>query len=146
MPNSIKQIGSHAFSACFKYDSVLIPKNIERIDISAFFNTKIISIYVDSDNKFYDSRDNCNAIIETCSNKLITGCVNTVIPKSVRIVDISGFANYELKQIKIPETVEKIEMTFEGLGFLEKIFVPANKKAYFMSQLSSYFWDALDVY
>ena len=41
-------------------------------------------IVVEEGNPKYDSREGCNAIIETATNKLICGCKSTVIPASVK--------------------------------------------------------------
>jgi hypothetical protein len=49
-------------------------------------------ITVDPSNPKYDSRDNCNAIIETATNKLIVGCKNTKIPSSVTEVAEDAFS------------------------------------------------------
>jgi hypothetical protein len=43
----------------------------------------LTSITVSKDNKVYDSREDCNAIIHTSSNILICKCTNTIIPPSV---------------------------------------------------------------
>ncbi|MBQ5474847.1 MAG: leucine-rich repeat protein, partial [Lachnospiraceae bacterium] len=48
---------------------------------------------VDIDNPKYDSRDNCNAIIETSSNQLIVGCKNTIIPNTVTTIGTYAFSN-----------------------------------------------------
>lgn len=145
IPDSVKSIGYNSFYSCFNYNSILIPKGVESIDIHAFKNIDIISIYVNEDNRYYDSRDNCNAIIETNSNKLIVGCINSVIPDSVKVVDMRAFYYCGVKQVRIPDTVERIEMEYLGTS-LEKIYVPANKKSYFMNQISSNYWDILDVF
>ena len=49
------------------------------------------SIEVNSGNKVYDSRNNCNAIIETATNKLILGCKSTIIPNSVTSIGYYAF-------------------------------------------------------
>ena len=64
---------------------------------------------VESGNATYDSRDNCNAIIETASNTLIASCKNTIIPNSV--TSIGDYAFYEcfgLTDITIPNSVTSI--------------------------------------
>ena len=66
-------------------------------------------IIVNEENGKYDSRDGCNAIIETSSNRLIYGCKNTVIPNSVK--SISDYAFYGctgLTSLNIPEEVDLI--------------------------------------
>ena len=67
------------------------------------------SITVDSNNPAYDSRDNCNALIETASNTLMAGCQNTVIPTSVTSIGKSAFHQCStLTSITIPRNVVRI--------------------------------------
>jgi hypothetical protein len=67
------------------------------------------SIIVDSENKVYDSRNNCNAIIETSTNTLILGCKNTIIPQSVTSIgDYAFFGCSGLTSITIPSSVISI--------------------------------------
>ncbi len=67
-------------------------------------------IVVDEANTVYDSRDNCNAIIETATNKLILGCVNTKIPNTVTSIGSYAFAHCEnVGKIVIPDSVVSIE-------------------------------------
>ena len=64
---------------------------------------------VDPENPYYDSRNNCNAIIETSSNKLLYGCRNSIIPDD--ITSIEGFAFVcctSLTSITIPSSVTSI--------------------------------------
>ena len=49
------------------------------------------SVIVENGNTVYDSRDNCNAIIETATNTLIAGCKNTTIPNSVTSIGDDAF-------------------------------------------------------
>ena len=67
------------------------------------------SIIVESGNPIYDSRNNCNAIIETSSNTLIEGCRNTVIPNSVTAIGDNAFYEcYYLVNLLIPNSVTSI--------------------------------------
>ena len=64
--------------------SVTIPNSVTEIDNEAFSDCSgLTSIKVVGGNSVYDSRENCNAIIETATNTLIRGCKNTIIPNSV---------------------------------------------------------------
>lgn len=64
-------------------------------------------ITVDPENPIYDSRENCNAIIETATNTLIAGCCNTTIPSSVSTIYDTAFARspYEMETLVIPSTI-----------------------------------------
>lgn len=67
------------------------------------------SITVDSNNSTYDSRDNCNALIETATNTLLLGCSNSTIPNSVTNIYDRAFQNCTgLTTITIPNSVTTI--------------------------------------
>ena len=72
IPNSVTSIGVGAFLGCSSLTSITIGNGVKSIVESAFRNcTGLNSIVVESDNTKYDSRNNCNAIIETATNTLI---------------------------------------------------------------------------
>ena len=77
-------------------------------------------------NAKYDSRNGCNAIIETSSNTLIAGCSSTVIPESVTSIGDQAFYNCSsLTSIAIPESVTSIgDWAFSGCGSLTSITIP----------------------
>ena len=69
----------------------------------------LTSIAVERENSVYDSRDNCNAIIETTTNTLITGCKNTTILNSVTSIDNYAFYKCtDLTEVTIPNSVTLI--------------------------------------
>ena len=93
IPNSVTSIGNGAFYNCTGLTSIVIPNSVTSIGDYAFYECKgLTSIKVENGNSVYDSRDNCNAIIETATNTLIAGCQNTIIPNSV--TSIGGYAFY----------------------------------------------------
>lgn len=110
LPSSLLNIGESSFSNSGLV-SIVIPKNVEHIDNAAFYGCKLLeSIIVDKDNSKFDSRNNCNAIIETASNKLLFGCKNTVIPPTVEIIGESAFQEHdEITTFVIPEGIVEIE-------------------------------------
>ena len=80
-------IGTEAFTYYIELKSINIPASVTEIGLSPFAGcSSLETIIVDAKNKVYDSRDNCNAIIETASNTLIQGCPNTTIPNTVIII------------------------------------------------------------
>ena len=109
IPNSVTEIGTYSFDGCSSLTSITIPKNVTKIAGSFGNNSSLSSIVVEEGNSVYDSRDNCNAIIETKTNTLFVGCKNTIIPNSVTIIGTSSFARCNsLTNITIPNGVTQI--------------------------------------
>ena len=81
---------------------------------------------VESDNSYFDSRDNCNAIIESSTNKLIVGCMNTNIPNGVSSIGDNAFKEcFGLTSITIPNSVTSIgNNAFEKCYGLTSIIIP----------------------
>lgn len=132
IPDTVTRIGSAAFHCCSNLSDVVIPESVNEIDGCAFWEcpkirnifipksvtkiggaitTSAETIKVDPENPVYDSRDDCNAIIETNTNTLIDGCCGTIIPNSVTKIAASAFqfCLHLPHNFKIPDSVREIE-------------------------------------
>ena len=110
--NSLASIGSIAFYGCTNLPSINIPVSVSSIGVDVFGNcTKLGHIAVASGNTVYDSRNNCNAIIETASNKLVAGCKNTVIPNTVTVIGNRAFYSCTVLSgtLDLPNSITTIE-------------------------------------
>lgn len=141
IPEGVAQIGRAAFEGCTGVTSVNIPSTVKAIVNSCFEGcTSLTSLSVADGNPVYDSRNNCNAIIETYVEKkqgetvthykLVAGCKSTVIPDGVTEIGTSAFANCTgLTDIAIPASVTVIGVSaFQNTG-LTSIVIPESVTA-----------------
>ncbi len=133
LPNTLKTINDHAFAFCNGLSEIIIPNSVTTIGRYVFWNCTALrrvfigsgvqsidqyliescydveSLEVHPDNPYFDSREGCNAIIETATNSLIVGCKNTVFPST--ITEIGHEAFYEgtgPEHVVIPNSVTKV--------------------------------------
>lgn len=127
IPNSVNSIGAYAFSDCSALTSIEIPNSVTAIGQGAFSRCSgLESIVVANGNSYYDSRENCNAIIETSTNTLIAGCRNSVIPNTIlRIGDYAFQGCSYLQDTEIPNSVISIgKYAFWNCNGLTNVVIP----------------------
>ena len=127
IPDSVVSIGNETFLNCRSLTSVTIGSGLNTIGTNAFKNcSNILSIVVSQENTKYDSRDNCNAIIDTEQNTLILGCRNTFIPNNVNSIGRHAFNGCSrLASVTIPNSVVSIGThAFYGCSSLTAVTIP----------------------
>ena len=129
IPNSVTSIGTTAFLGCSNLTSIHIPESVTSIGAGAFlYCSGLTSITVDDGNPVYDSRNNCNALIETSSNRLLVGCKNTTNFQGVVTIESGAFQKCTgLTAITIPSSVTSIASdAFSGCTGLTTLDIPSS--------------------
>lgn len=124
IPDSVEIVEPYAFSDCYALKKVEIGKMVREISYEVLEGCKNIdNIIVDEGNTFFDSRNNCNAVIETETNKLIIGTKNTNIPETVVELAPYSFAYLPITFAVIPDTVLVAFDAFAYCDYLESIVI-----------------------
>ena len=127
IPDNILELDRYSFSNCNTLTTIIIPRNVEKISCYSFYGCKnLSSLIVDNDNRIYDSRNDCNAIIETANNTLVLGCSNSTIPSGVIQIGNHAFGGCKsIVSIVLPKTIKKIDdWAFSGCESLATISLP----------------------
>lgn len=127
IPNSVVAIASNAFSGVSGLSHITIPANVTKISRGAFKGCLALnSIQVDKNNKIYDSRNGCNAIIESATHTLVCGCGGTLIPDNIKVIGSQAFNGMATpKNVNIPKSVTRIEwFAFEYCPMMQQLIIP----------------------
>ena len=130
LPDSIVKIGNYTFGYCDALDSITIPASVTDVGTEPFGNcNKLKFLQVAEGNPKYDSRDRCNAIIETATNKLVVGCAATTIPEGITTIGTYAFCGYFIPEIVLPASLETIEyMGIRECTFRSSLIIPEGVK------------------
>lgn len=120
LPNTVKKLNNFSLSAP-NVKEIYIPASVTVISPLTFvaegqnsegfweLKTPIDRLTIDPQNTVYDSRDNCNAVIETATDVLVAGLNTTVIPSSVWAIGYQAFyGRTGLTEMVIPNSVKII--------------------------------------
>ncbi|MCR4660936.1 MAG: ribosomal protein L7/L12 [Clostridia bacterium] len=133
LPNNLETIHKHAFGICENLKSIKVNAKLKNVEDTFLSNCRNLeSIVVDKNNKYFDSRNDCNAIINTQTNTLICGCKTTMIPESVVEIGHQAFnGSRNLTEIVIPEGVVTIKAeAFYHCSSLVKVCLPSTIKLF----------------
>ena len=131
LPNSLQSIGEYVFQDCTSLKSVTIPEGVTEMKGGVFLRCPMMMhITVDKNNQIYDSRNGCNAVIETATGTIVAACNATVIPNNVTKIGESAFASLAFKEIILPDGVTEIgRWAFWGCASLNNITIPDTVKS-----------------
>lgn len=118
----------YGIGSCPALKSITIPTSVTKIGLGNYQTSGYESIIIAEGNPVYDSREGCNAIIETATNKLLYTCSTTVIPNSVTTIGDYAFSDSKLTKIEIPDSVTTIERSAFKQSHITEITIPGNVK------------------
>ena len=142
IPDSMTEIGDYAFEGCTSLTDIVISNAVTQMNPSAFRKcSSLRSIVVKEGNPRYDSRNNCNAIIETASNELILGCRSTIIPESVTKISDSALQECTgLTSLVFPKRLKRILHQYsemEEVGIYRRFNSQTNKSQIYIKEEGS---------
>ncbi|MBQ8100305.1 MAG: leucine-rich repeat protein, partial [Paludibacteraceae bacterium] len=131
IPDNVSEIGEGAFSRCTGLGKIHLPASLETlhnrmfhgcplrelevpagvktIEESALLGTLLTKLTVNSGNKLFDSRDNCNAVIRTKDNTMVAACNGSFIPESVDSIAYEAFAELDgIRSITLPKNLKHV--------------------------------------
>ena len=117
---TINKVGDYAFSYT-SLKRVFIPSVYTNVNLTAFWWLgKVEKITVEEGHSKYDSRDNCNAIVETSTNTIVYGCEKTLFVSSIKKIGEGAFMTCKgYMRFTIPESIEEIgKSAFENSNIM----------------------------
>ncbi len=148
VPGTVSRIEMGAFSACQGMDNITLGEGIDTLMQMIFpgcplreliipASVKYIEegmlsrvgdrekdfytlehLVVKEGNKVYDSRDNCNAIIETKTNTFVSGTPMSFIPETVDTLAANSLSEFgRIQSITLPKNLKKIKSFAVSGGF-----------------------------
>lgn len=153
LSDSLRAIGWNAFQYDSNLTQITLPEGLDTLGTGAFEHTSLThlaipagvsyighmvvaycplleSISIDENNPYYDSRNSCNAIIESASNTLVSGCKNSTIPNGIVKIESAAFAGCTgLTSMTVPESVLEVgRYAFSDCPNLSSVSLPNGLK------------------
>ena len=150
--DSVRMIPNYLCHSMKRLRQLHIPELVSHIGAFTFrFVAALDSISVDEYNLYYDSRNHCNALIDSRTNILMLGCYKTEIPEDIHRIGDCAFRNVrrlrsvtlsdnvthvgkeafngcrDLKQLSMANTIDTIEdYAFQACDSLQQLTLPEN--------------------
>lgn len=128
LPEGLRRIGDEAFYRCTELSYIDLPASLDSLGEHVFlYCTKLRRLTVHADNRRYDSRQDCNGVVDKSTGRLLATCTRTTIPDTLQVIGSQAFAyRSNIEQAFIPEGVHTIEdAAFAGCLMLDSVLLPA---------------------
>lgn len=126
IPDGVREIDDDAF-ASIPVTNIEIPGSVVKIGRRVFQHCDhLAAIKVDKNNTVFDSRNNCNAVVETASNTIVAACMNTMLDSTITTIGDYAFSGIPTPSIlKIPEGITKIgNGAFSSNKYVNRLILP----------------------
>ena len=142
LPRSVETLGENAFLKC-DFSEFYIPSGITHIASTALGeNHHLCKVEISADNPVYDSREDCNAIIETATNQMVTGSATAFIPNSVTSLSDECFNWFDRDELVIPSQLTHIG-TWALTCLFQRIYCMSDVPPFYRPDTRESFWEHL---
>lgn len=123
---AVEEIGKNAFGNLNSLQKLHIPSSVKVIHGNPFsYDATLSSITVDAENTVFDSRNACNAIINSTTNVAISCCPETQLPEGVTglgedALTLGGAS--KMFTLNLPSTLTFIAKSY--LPRMDKVVIP----------------------
>ena len=142
LPRSVETLGENAFLKC-DFSEFYIPSGVTHIASTALGeNHHLCKVEISADNPVYDSREDCNAIIETATNQMVTGSATAFIPNSVTSLSDECFNWFDRDELVIPSQLTHIG-TWALTCLFQRIYCMSDVPPFYRPDTRESFWEHL---
>lgn len=106
-PDQMESVNHMAFLGCHQLDSLFIPASVNSWSYDAIYDClSLKTLKVSPGNPYYDSREDCNALIRTRDNQLISAASDCKVPDGVESTSPMAFTGTHFKMLAFPASVK----------------------------------------